>query len=148
MTAPTLYHHFGDKEGLLRAVVAQGVADFMRMKRANMRTANALDDLRRGWDSWIEFAIQRPRLFGLMVENARTNPSASREAFLLMRNIVERLEAEGKLTTEVDEAARAIWAASNGMLALCSQGVGGEPLEATSKLLFGAIVEKLTGQPA
>ena len=25
VTAPTLYHHFGDKNGLLRAIVAQGV---------------------------------------------------------------------------------------------------------------------------
>ena len=34
VTAPTLYHHFGDKEGLLTAVVDFGWAAFLESKRA------------------------------------------------------------------------------------------------------------------
>ena len=33
VTAPTLYHHFGDKEGLLAAVVDFGWATFLESKR-------------------------------------------------------------------------------------------------------------------
>ena len=34
VTAPTLYHHFGDKDGLLAAVVDFGWAAFLETKRA------------------------------------------------------------------------------------------------------------------
>lgn len=32
--APTLYHHFGDKEGLLDAVVAHGFEEYLATKRS------------------------------------------------------------------------------------------------------------------
>lgn len=32
--APTLYHHFGDKGGLERALIQRGMAEFMERKRA------------------------------------------------------------------------------------------------------------------
>jgi AcrR family transcriptional regulator len=106
ITAPTLYHHFGDKDGLLRAVVAQGVTTFMAKKRANRRTADALVDLKRGWDGWIVFALERPKLFHLMVESTQSDPSTNQQAFVLMRAIVECLGNEGRLTTDIDTAAR------------------------------------------
>jgi hypothetical protein len=86
--APTLYHHFGDKDGLLR----------------------------------IDFAIQRPRLFRLMVESTRSDPSTSQEAFVLMRGIIERLATQGRLVTDVETTARTVWAASNGVLTLFMRG--------------------------
>src|SRR5207249_3342772 len=49
VTAPTLYHHFGDKEGLLAAVVDFGWAAFLEAKRT---TGAALS------------AISQPDLFG------------------------------------------------------------------------------------
>jgi AcrR family transcriptional regulator len=144
VTAPTLYHHFGDKDGLLRAVVARGVNTFMAQKRANRQTADAMADLRRGWDGWIAFALERPKLFRLMVESTRSDPSASHEAFTIIRAIVERLANEGLLKTEVDTAARTIWAASNGILTLFMQGTPIAEIKPSSELLFDALIAKLT----
>ena len=48
--APTLYHHFGDKDGLERALVRRGMAEFMQRKRAPAATADLLEQLRFGWD--------------------------------------------------------------------------------------------------
>ena len=143
VTAPTLYHHFGDKNGLLRAVVAQGIDSFMARKRANRQTSDALADLRRGWNGWIAFALQRPKLLRLMVESTRSDPSATQEAFAIMRAIVERLAAENRLTTDVDIASRTIWAASNGVLALFLQGLRPAEIKPSSDLLFDALVAKL-----
>lgn len=143
VTAPTLYHHFGDKDGLLRAIVARGVNTFMAQKRANRQTADALADLRRGWDGWIAFALERPKLFRLMIESTRSDPSASQEAFIMIRAIIERLAAEGRLNTEVDTAARTIWAASNGILALFMQGTPIAEIKPSSELLFDGLVAKL-----
>ena len=143
VTAPTLYHHFGDKDGLLRAVVAQGVNAFMAQKRANRQTADAVADLRRGWDGWIAFALERPKLFRLMIESTRSDPSASQEAFVIMRGIVERLATESRLTTDVDTAARTISAASNGVLTLFMQGTPAAEIKPSSELLFDALIGKL-----
>ncbi len=142
VTAPTLYHHFGDKDGLLRAVVARGVDRFMTQKRASRRT-DAVADLKRGWDLWIVFALERPKLFRLMAESAQSDPAASQEAFVLMRTIVERLAAEGRLTTDVDTAARAIWAASSGVLAMFLQGTPAAEIKPSSELLFDALMARL-----
>jgi AcrR family transcriptional regulator len=143
VTAPTLYHHFGDKNGLLRAIVAQGVKTFMARKRANRQTADAVADLKRGWDGWIAFALERPRLFRLMIESTRSDPSANQEAFIIMRAIVERLANDGRLMTDVDTAARTIWAASNGVLTLFMQGMPAAEIKLSSELLFDALMAKL-----
>lgn len=143
VTAPTLYHHFGDKEGLLKAVVVRGVQAFMAEKRTNRQTADPVADLKRGWDGWIAFALERPKLFRLMVESTRSNPGASQEAFVLLRAVVERLESAGRLNTDVDTAARTIWAASNGVLALFMQDTPVGEIRKSSELLFDAVVTKL-----
>jgi len=143
ITAPTLYHHFGDKDGLLRAVVANGVKTFMAQKRANRRTADALADLKRGWDRWIAFGLERPRLFRLMVESTRSDPSANQEAFVIMRSTIERLGAEGRLTTGVDTAARTMWAAANGVLTMFLQDTPPADIVSSSELLFDALMVRL-----
>ncbi|MDB5972833.1 MAG: hypothetical protein JWQ90_5283 [Hydrocarboniphaga sp.] len=115
----------------------------MARKRSNRQTADALADLKRGWDSWIAFAHERPKLFRLMVESTRSEPSVMDEAFVLMRAIVERLATEARLTAEVDAAARTIWAASSGVLTLFMQGMPAAEVKPTSELLFDALMAKL-----
>ena len=144
ITAPTLYHHFGDKNGLLRAVVAGGVERFMTLKRASRKTDDALADLKRGWDEWIAFATERPKLFRLMVENTMSDPGARREAYEIMRATVERLHEEGRLSVDVETAAHSIWAASNGVLSLFMQGATAPAIHATSELLFDALAARLS----
>jgi AcrR family transcriptional regulator len=143
ITAPTLYHHFGDKDGLLRAVVAQGIDRFMAQKRANRQTADAMADLRRGWDSWIAFALERPKLFRLMIESSRADTTASRESFVIMQAIVERLAAERHLMTDVDTAARTIWAAASGVWNLMLEGTPAADIKRSGDLLFDALMAKL-----
>lgn len=143
VSAPTLYHHFGDKEGLLSVLVAQGVTTFMERKRATQETADALADLERGWKNWMAFALDRPELFRLIVESTRNQPSVGQEAFDLMRGTVERLAAEGRLTVDPATAARTMWAASNGVSSLFMQRVPAAEIASTGQLLFDALIAKL-----
>jgi AcrR family transcriptional regulator len=143
VTAPTLYHHFGDKQGLQRAIVARGIARFLALKRANRQTRDPIADLRRGWDGWIAFAIERPNLFRLMLESTRSDPSPSQETFAIMRAIVARLHADGRLKTDIETAARTIWAAANGVLTLFLQGTSPRDIKLTSDLLFEALMAKI-----
>lgn len=145
VTAPTLYHHFGDKAGLLNALLSSGIADFMSRKRLNHTTNDPLADLRRGWDGWIEFALARPTLFGLMVEQSIKQPELAREAQANLRRDVSRLYEQKRLKRgmDADAAALAIQAAANGVIALLRGGVPTQQVKSTGSLLFEAVLGRL-----
>ena len=145
VTAPTLYHHFGDRAGLLNALVSRGIADFMSRKRLNHTTNDPLADLRRGWDGWIEFAVARPKLFGLMVEQSIRQPELAQEALSNMRREVSRLHALKRLRhgLDADAAALAIQAAANGVVALLQGGASRHQIKSTGSLLFEAVLGRV-----
>ena len=68
VTAPTLYHYFRDKEGLLRAVVDFGWTNFLESKRTVAAVVHDQigDDIRAGWNNHIEFAQKNPNFYRLM----------------------------------------------------------------------------------
>ena len=145
LTAPTLYHHFGDKAGLLNALLSRGIEDFMSRKRLNLTSDDPLADLRRGWDGWIEFAVARPRLFGLMVEQSIKQPELAHEAQANMRREVSRLHAQKRLKRglDADAAVLAIQAAANGVIALIRGGASTQQIKSTSSLLFEAVLGRV-----
>jgi AcrR family transcriptional regulator len=62
VTAPTLYHHFGTKDGLLRALAHAELQAFFARKQRMKPSQDALRDVRRGWDDWVDFAIDHTDL--------------------------------------------------------------------------------------
>ncbi|UUX97700.1 TetR/AcrR family transcriptional regulator [Aquabacterium sp. J223] len=146
--SPTLYHHFGDKDGLAAALVRRGLAQFMARKRSVPQTDDPLQQLRAGWDEAVEFALKRPALHALYVEQLRSSPDLAADGYALMRARVQRLVDRGVFRLGVDEAARAVWAGCNGVLSLTAQGAGRREVEATSDLMFDAVVSRLQrGEP-
>ncbi|MDR5907601.1 TetR/AcrR family transcriptional regulator [Franzmannia qiaohouensis] len=142
--APTLYHHFGDKGGLARALIQRGMTEFMERKRTPPPSADPLVQLRFGWDVALEFALKHPALYVLIREHARAQPALIADAYALMHSRVQRLVDMGRFRGSVDAAARAIWAASQGAQSLVQQGVSRKDIEAVSDLLFDAVVSKLS----
>ena len=59
VTAPTLYHHFGNADGLLSAAMAEAFAQFLASKKAATQSANPVTALREGWDDYVRFAAAR-----------------------------------------------------------------------------------------
>lgn len=51
ITAPTLYHHFGDNNGLLNALVGRGIGEFLKSKRRSRDSVDPLANLRQGWNA-------------------------------------------------------------------------------------------------
>ena len=144
--APTLYHHFGDKGGLERALIQRGMAEFMHRKRIPLASTDPVIQLRFGWDVALEFALKHPGLHSLIAQHAHSHPTLMTDAYLLMHARVQRLVDMGRFRGPVDEAARVIWAASQGALSLVHQGAARKDVEAASDLLFNAVVNELTRQ--
>jgi AcrR family transcriptional regulator len=125
VTAPTLYHHFGDKEGLLAAVVDFGWASFLETKRtvAAVVHDHVADDVRAGWDNHIEFARENPNFYKLMWSPAvAANSTAFREAYQMLHERLELGATRGQLRMSAETAARMVMAAVTGAaLSLISQ---------------------------
>src|SRR5438105_1946220 len=125
VTAPTLYHHFGDKEGLLAAVVDFGWAAFLESKRtaAAVVHEHVADDIRAGWDNHLEFARENPNFYKLMWSPAVSpNSAAFREAFQMLYDRLELGAGREQLRVSVETGARMIMSAVTGAaLSLISQ---------------------------
>jgi AcrR family transcriptional regulator len=125
VTAPTLYHYFGDKQGLLTAVVDFGWAAFLQTKRtvAAVVHEHIADDVRAGWDNHLQFARENPNFYKLMWSPAiAANSTALRAAYQMLYERLELGAARGQLRMSAETAARTVMAATIGAaLSLISQ---------------------------
>ncbi|MFC4535052.1 TetR/AcrR family transcriptional regulator [Sphaerisporangium dianthi] len=115
--APTLYRLFGDKGGLLEAVASYGFEEYLSAKLTMERSGDPMADLRHGWDLHVGFGLSRPAFYVLMYGEARpgaTSPAA-REAAKILRGLIERIAAAGRLSLPVDRAAAMVQAAGVGV---------------------------------
>ncbi|MCT9872550.1 TetR/AcrR family transcriptional regulator, partial [Paenarthrobacter aurescens] len=62
VTAPTLYHHFGDKEGRFDAVVSAGFEEYVAGERDFAPSGEPVEDVRRMWDNHVQFGLSQPHL--------------------------------------------------------------------------------------
>ncbi|MCX5004501.1 TetR/AcrR family transcriptional regulator [Streptomyces sp. NBC_00638] len=114
--APALYRHFGDKEGLLSAVVDHGWERYLAAKRERHPGTDPVQDLRDGWDGHTEFALRNPNLYRLMHSPAmRTPPAAALEAHRILTGDLRRAAEQGKLRLAPGLAAQMIMSANVGV---------------------------------
>jgi AcrR family transcriptional regulator len=118
-----LYRLFGDKKGLLSAVVDYGFDRYLATKRAVAASDDPVQDLRDGWDTHVAFALAHPAVYRLMYSPGfDAVPSAADEAFRLLRDVLVRCAAAGRLRVDPDVAAQTIMSANIGVaLSLVTQ---------------------------
>lgn len=113
--APMLYRLFGDKAGLLAAVVDRGFEEYLASKRAARPSDDPVADLRSGWDNHMRFALEHPNHYRLMYSPELTvPPAAAQEAHALLHGILERCAAAGRLTVPPALATQMIMSANVG----------------------------------
>ncbi|QQM41573.1 TetR/AcrR family transcriptional regulator [Streptomyces liliifuscus] len=114
--APALYRHFGDKEGLLSAVVDHGWDRYLATKRDRAPGTDPVQDLRDGWDTHVEFALHNPNLYRLMNSPAmRKPPAAALESHRILTADLQRAAEHGKLRLAPELAAQIIMSANVGV---------------------------------
>ncbi|MFD5100773.1 TetR/AcrR family transcriptional regulator [Streptomyces albidochromogenes] len=114
--APALYRHFGDKEGLLSAVVDHGFDQYLATKRQREPGPDPVEDLRDGWDGHVDFALRNPNLYRLMNSPAmRTPPASALESHTILTRVLERAAVQGRLRMAPEPAAQMIMSANVGV---------------------------------
>jgi AcrR family transcriptional regulator len=125
VTAPTLYHYFRNKEGLLRAVVDFGWKDFLASKRtvAAVVHDHVGDDIRAGWSNHIEFAQKHSNFYRLMwAPGVAPNSVALADAHRMLYDRMKLGASRGQLRVSPAMAARIVMSATVGAaLALITQ---------------------------
>lgn len=129
VTAPTLYHHFGDADGLISAAIERGFDEFLARKVALPRANDRAVDLLAGWDDYVAFARGRPRLYAAMIARVLSGgniPAAAKARAHLVAKL-EALDAEGRLALPASAAADLVWATAHSAALLFAGSSGGEP---------------------
>lgn len=138
-------HHFGDVQGLLTALAAEGFRQFLAAQAA--REAVAENDpaaqLVAAGLGYVDFAIARPALFRLLWQSERPDfmdadlGQAARAAY---QHLVDQVMATGGQST-ADEAAA--WAVAHGLADLLASGrlqaLGSLPVAARDDMVAGII---------
>lgn len=147
VTPPTIYHHFGDKQGLVDHVVDDCFLAFDSTLAGRAAPPDPVEALRWGFDRFIEYGVQHPTHYRLMFQRERSRPTPGGLAsFDRLRRMVAALAAAGRLRLPVEEATRACFFAAHGVTSLL---VGGyfQADDPAISLLRDLMVAQLT-QPA
>lgn len=148
VTAPTLYHHFGDKDGLMGAVVARGFEEFMGREGSIERSESPIHDIKGLWDVHVEFGVTHEQLYVLMFgAGTGLRPAVVVEAERLLEKELSRLAVAGQLAVPPGEAARAVLASNIGVTLMLIAESSETPAPAGTRQSAEARVKALVASP-
>ncbi len=114
--APVLYRLFGDKNGLLAAVVDRAFQRYLASKRTQKLSDDPVDDLYSAWDAHIAFALKNQAVYRIAYAPGLPEvPAGVEEARQLLLVRMVRCAEVGRLNTTPDEAAQIMMAACTGV---------------------------------
>jgi AcrR family transcriptional regulator len=143
VTAPTIYHHFGDKQSLVDRVVDECFTEFDRSLTRHRLPADAVESLRAGFDRYVAYGLRHPNHYRLIFQHPPSRPTAAGVAsYANLRSAVARIAELGRLRTTVDEGAFAFWSTAHGITALLINGF--EPPGDVVTLVRDALIDRLT----
>lgn len=150
--APSLYHHFGDRAGLIRAVVDMAFEEYFDRKD----TATPVDDadprvrVAAGWDAHIAFALAYLGLYPAMYPTSGPLPSQVERSGVLLRAGFDELEQAGALRPGITAAlaTNALRAALRGVAHAVAANPGNGDNDATSAVVRDALIHALVADQA
>ena len=115
--APTIYHHFRDKTGLIDALLEERCADLYARLRRVPRPADPAAYLRELARAYLEFGLENPRHYALISaprrESAELLPSAEAARRLVFQALVD-----ASRTRDPEATFQALWAVLHGVVSL------------------------------
>ncbi|MEV0071302.1 MULTISPECIES: TetR/AcrR family transcriptional regulator [unclassified Amycolatopsis] len=149
--APTLYHHFGSKQGLLDTVVNFGFTQYVESTDKNRADADPVEQIREGWDRHVDYGLTHPAfyvlLYGQIQPGVPCTLTSSAEAMLL--ELLTHAARQGRLRVTPAEAARQIAAANSGVtLSLIAQPEDARDLAMSHQVRDALLAKLITDEPA
>ena len=148
---PTIYRLFGDKDGLVDALVEHVMAAYVDTKTATAGAAgDPVADLRAGWRAHVEFGLANPELYRLLAAHRSPEASpASVRGIEVLRSRVRALATAGLLRVSEERALAMIRAAGNGtVLALLEVPPGDRDAGLADAMLDAVLASVLAAAPA
>jgi AcrR family transcriptional regulator len=120
---PSIYLHFEDKQALLDAVCSEVFdALHVRLKEASAGAPDAWQGLRRQGVAYVQFALENPEHYRIVMMGRPTTMSADEEiasgAFAHLLDTVQSCVALGVLEGDPIQLGMQLWAAAHGIAAL------------------------------
>jgi AcrR family transcriptional regulator len=148
VTPPTIYHHFGDKQGVVDRVVDDCFMAFDSALARRAAPADPVEALRWAFDRYVEYGVAHPIHYRLMFQQAGLRPTpAGMAAYDRLRRMVAAIAAAGRLVPPVEEATRACWCVAHGVTSLLV-GRYFAPGDPAIRLVRDATIDQLTAPPS
>ncbi|MFY2559785.1 TetR/AcrR family transcriptional regulator [Corallococcus terminator] len=125
--APTLYRLFGDKRGLLAAVIEHVMKRYVSEKSRKRAHPDPLQDFRDGWDMHVAFGLRHPGLFAIMSSDPHlsSHSPALGDGEAVLRRRIRNIALAGRLRVSEERALGLVSAMGTGaVLTLLSQPEG------------------------
>lgn len=121
-TAPTIYHHFGDKASLLDAVIEERFSRLLTRLRRVRNLDDPVEVLRAQAESFVRFSLQNPTHYRLLTAPRPVGhppPQSVEEAISALGEPLVLLEKEGRLHgCTAEEAGQQLWVLFHGIISL------------------------------
>ena len=116
--APTLYRLFGDKRGLLDAVVEYSYVSIFKTKKAQKYGPDPLENLRKAWEHNTTYGLDNPILYALIVGDPRPGfPSpVTQKVQQRLGETIHQIALAGRLRVTEKQAVELVYAASTGAI--------------------------------
>lgn len=143
---PTIYRLFGDKQGLLDAVTARGLLNHLSDTASVPATDDPVEDLRRGWDDHMSYAMAHPALYSLMYDGRDRGISspAIAAAWDMLAALIRRIAQGGRLRVPELHATHLTHAAGMGTALTLIARAHGDRDAALSPMAREAVVAAIT----
>ena len=121
-TAPTIYHYFGDKAGLLDAVIEACFARLVTRLRRVRNHADPVEAVRAQSESFVRFSLQNPTHYRLLTAprpDGRTRPQSVEDAISSLNAPLVALEKAARLHGRTaEQAGQLLWVLLHGIISL------------------------------
>lgn len=141
-TAPTIYHYFRDKDGVIDALLEERFSRLLQRVRRVQEGPDPVVNLREFARAFLRFAASNPTFYRVMIrgssDGGERKVRAAEQAREIMVGPLAALAKQGRLWTEdLDAALQSLWAVLHGVVALRL----GNPKYAWSKNLPEVAIE-------
>jgi len=122
-TAPTIYHYFRDKDGLIDALLEERFSRLLQRVRRVALGPDQVANMREHARAFLRFGRSNPAFYQLMMRGPRGGQErtvlAAEQAREIMSGPLQSLLEQGRLyTDDLKAAQQAMWAVLHGLISL------------------------------